>query len=78
MSYRQITTSHNFITKKLVSQHKIKFHRNFLEGLLGSGDSRPDQQGGPSREQHDYCCMAVEFQGGSGGATPRSCRIFAI
>ena len=26
---------------------------------VASGDSRPDQQGGPSREQHNYCCLAI-------------------
>ena len=24
-----------------------------------SGDSRPDLQGGASREQHNYCCLAI-------------------
>ena len=35
-----------------------------------SGDSdltyREGGGGGASREQHDYCCMTVEFQGGLG------------
>ena len=34
-----------------------------------SGDSRPDLWGA-SREQHDYCCMAIEFQGALGVQPP--------
>ena len=27
--------------------------------VVVSGDSRPDLQGGGSREQHNYCCLAI-------------------
>ena len=43
-----------------------------------SGDSRPDTQGGPTCIMVLYGHSVRKFSGGSGGATPRSYRIFAI
>ena len=38
----------------------LKFPGKYCELMVcSSGDSRPDLQGEPSREQHDYCCLAV-------------------
>ena len=58
------TNSANTLSMSVIYEnisHAAAMHVNLHSTC--SGDSIDLTNGGASREQHDYCCMTIEFQG---------------